>query len=135
MLMDIDSQGRCLKPVVMRKRRIQPQLSSFPRKRESIFNFVIPYSIRNPVACGICRFRATSDPISFAQPKEIGERKGYPAVASSFGLSAASGWRLRNSLRSNSPRRLPSAAQAEGAARGWLEIEALDGVLMSLIYK
>ena len=102
--MDIDSQGRCLKSVVMRQRRIQPQLSSFPRKRESILNFVIPYSIRNPVACGICRFRATSDPISFAQPKEIGERKGCPAVASSFGLSAASGWRLRNSLRSNSPR-------------------------------
>jgi hypothetical protein len=24
------------------------------------------------------RFRATSDPISFAQPKEIGERKGCP---------------------------------------------------------
>ena len=37
------------------------------RKRGSILN----YNQKR-------RFRATSDPISFAQPKEIGERKGCP---------------------------------------------------------
>jgi hypothetical protein len=53
------------------------------------------------------RSRAACDPISFAQPKEIGERKGCPAAALSFGLSATL-VRLRNSdfQSSNSPRRL-----------------------------
>jgi hypothetical protein len=52
----------------------------------------------------------------FSQKKETKE-KATPLPLVSFGLSAASG-RLRNSLRSNSPRRFPSAAQAEGAAKG-----------------
>jgi hypothetical protein len=57
--------------------------------------------------------------LSFACPKESNQSKRHPAAALSFGLSAASG-RLRNSRfqHSNSPRRFPSAAQAEGAARG-----------------
>jgi hypothetical protein len=59
----------------------------------------------------------TPKSLSFVCAKESNQRKSHPAAASSFGLSAASG-RLRNSLRSNSPRRYPSAAQAEGAARG-----------------
>jgi hypothetical protein len=52
----------------------------------------------------------------FVQKKVIKENH-TPLPLVSFGLSAASG-RLRNSLRSNSPRRYPSAAQAEGAAKG-----------------
>jgi len=51
-----------------------------------------------------------------SQKKETKE-KATPLPLFSFGLSAASG-RLRNSLRSDSPRRFPSAAQAEGAAKG-----------------
>ena len=53
-----------------------------------------------------------------SQKKETKE-KATPLPLVSFGLSAASG-RLRNSCfqHSNSPRRLPSAAQAKGAAKG-----------------
>jgi hypothetical protein len=59
----------------------------------------------------------------FVQKKVIKENH-TPLPLVSFGLSAASG-RLRNSLRSNSPRRSPSAAQAEGAAKG-IENHALE---------
>ena len=38
-----------------------------------------------------CRSRPTGDPISFAQPKEIGERKGCPPAALILCLSASSG--------------------------------------------
>jgi hypothetical protein len=53
-----------------------------------------------------------------SQKKETKE-KATPLPLVSFGLSAAAG-RLRNSRfqRSNSPRRFPFAAQAEGAAKG-----------------
>ena len=54
----------------------------------------------------------------FVQKKETKENHA-PLPLISFGLSAASAWRLRNSRfqRSNRPRHLASAAQAEGAAR------------------
>ena len=49
--------------------------------------------------------------------KKVIKQKGFPLPLSPPVLAPHLG-RLRNSLCSNSPRRLPSAAQAEGAARG-----------------
>ena len=46
---------------------------------------------RSPVTFANRRSRPTVDPISFAQPKEIGERKGCPPAALILCLSASSG--------------------------------------------
>ena len=66
------------------------------------------------------RFRATCEFLSFVCAKERNQIKEHPAAACFFGLRALSAWRLRNSCfqYSNSPRRLASNAQAEGAAKG-----------------
>jgi len=67
-----------------------------------------------------------------SQKKETKE-KATPLPLVSFGLSAASG-RLRNSRfqHSNSPRRFPSAAQAEGAAKGIKSQNHLSAVIPCL---
>ena len=70
------------------------------------------------------RFRATGEFLSFAQPTERNQRTGYPTAACFLRLrikhKRAADGRLRNSRhqRSSSPRRFPSAAQAEGAEKG-----------------
>jgi hypothetical protein len=53
-------------------------------------------------------------------PKKVTKEEGTPLPLNSFGLSAASG-RLRNSLRSNSPRRYPSAGSSLKRGKGAVE--------------
>ena len=76
-----------------------------------------------------CRSRPTGDPISFDQPKEIGERKGYPLPLISFASAPHPGrlallslvaskqhWLLRTSNSARRISRIP--ARCKGATEG-----------------
>jgi hypothetical protein len=67
--------------------------------------------------------------------KKVIKENHTPLPLVSFGLSAAYGrlWNARFQ-RSNSPRRFPSAAQAEGAAKG-MENHANTGMTVNKKYR